>query len=514
MAVDMRSRGTVGCAYYVAMTETLHFMKDVKLGSIETVEHLKLHIQPTIVVVSTRTDEQMMRCLHGNDSEETSGQGLPYVIQQVPKVSFDYESGKQKLGTLNIGEQQAVYCVPGDLQAQPRPGSADESKGTASALSRLAGWIELDSEAGVGCAGAVIAYVRDRRQREYLDTDPAAQDFMPISYIELFTLDGTMMINDNTLSSLQIMQSEAHPHQHRQGPTASASGSKEALSVYGLFQHFVGTAQGTQVLQQYFLRPCLNRDILRERHDVIEILTHPENRGAFRELVGSMKGIKNIRKLLINVRQGISGGTGKTGKIAVSTWAGLRGFAFCALSALSGLEEMGGATNLNIFRQVSANFDSELLATVGSIIETTVDFEESEVQHRTCIKPGFDAALDEQKRLHNGVESLLREAANELAKDIPADLPSTFNVVYFPQIGFLIAMPKHPDTGSACWQGSEEDVWSVIFATESMVYYKSSAMREMDEHFGNVYSNICGKSADRTQLRSLLTNILRLRDRD
>ena len=38
MAVDVRERGTVGCAYYVAAEEKLYFMEDVKLGGADIVE--------------------------------------------------------------------------------------------------------------------------------------------------------------------------------------------------------------------------------------------------------------------------------------------------------------------------------------------------------------------------------------------------------------------------------------------------------------------------------------------
>jgi len=38
MAVDVRSRGTVGCAYYVAREEKFYFMEDVKLGGADIVE--------------------------------------------------------------------------------------------------------------------------------------------------------------------------------------------------------------------------------------------------------------------------------------------------------------------------------------------------------------------------------------------------------------------------------------------------------------------------------------------
>jgi DNA mismatch repair protein MSH5 len=42
LAVDLRERGTVGCAYYVARDEKLYFMEDARLGGVETIEARKL----------------------------------------------------------------------------------------------------------------------------------------------------------------------------------------------------------------------------------------------------------------------------------------------------------------------------------------------------------------------------------------------------------------------------------------------------------------------------------------
>lgn len=38
MAVDLRDRGTVGCAYYVAAEEKLYFMEDYQLGGADIIE--------------------------------------------------------------------------------------------------------------------------------------------------------------------------------------------------------------------------------------------------------------------------------------------------------------------------------------------------------------------------------------------------------------------------------------------------------------------------------------------
>lgn len=41
MAINVRERGTVGCAYYVAREEKLYCMEDVKLGGAEIVQACK-----------------------------------------------------------------------------------------------------------------------------------------------------------------------------------------------------------------------------------------------------------------------------------------------------------------------------------------------------------------------------------------------------------------------------------------------------------------------------------------
>lgn len=38
MALNMQENGTVGCAYYVARSETLYFMEDVHMGGADVVE--------------------------------------------------------------------------------------------------------------------------------------------------------------------------------------------------------------------------------------------------------------------------------------------------------------------------------------------------------------------------------------------------------------------------------------------------------------------------------------------
>jgi DNA mismatch repair protein MSH5 len=131
-------------------------------------------------------------------------------------------------------------------------------------------------------------------------------------------------INTDTLHSLQIIGSESHPHTHNQGPTNATSGSKEGLSVYGLFHHLAKTPQGRYLLRQYFLRPSLNLDVIHERLDAISVFLRPENADTMTSLVKDLQSVRNMRTIMINLRKGISAGVGPSRGFSKSVWAAIR----------------------------------------------------------------------------------------------------------------------------------------------------------------------------------------------
>jgi DNA mismatch repair protein MSH5 len=59
MAIDMKERGTLGCAYYIAREEKLCLMEDVKMAGLDIVDMLKMHAQPTVLLISSRADEEL-----------------------------------------------------------------------------------------------------------------------------------------------------------------------------------------------------------------------------------------------------------------------------------------------------------------------------------------------------------------------------------------------------------------------------------------------------------------------
>lgn len=107
------------------------------------------------------------------------------------------------------------------------------------------------------------------------------------------------------------------------------------------------------------------------------------------------------------------------------------------------------------------------------------------------VKQGLDRDLDAIKDQYDGLNSLLKRVAIEIATTIPEALDIDVNVIYFPQLGFNIAIPLN-DRGEAAYAGSAEN-WQLVFTTETRAYFKDFRMRELDEELGDIYGLICGK---------------------
>ena len=123
-----------------------------------------------------------------------------------------------------------------------------------------------------------------------------------------------------------------------------------------------------------------------------------------------------------------------------------------------------------------------------------VDFAASSEMHRTVIKSGVDDDLDAMKRTYDGLDDLLNRVCQDIVATIPSVYSLELNIIFFPQIGFLISVQLNPDTGRVDYEGGEQEDqrWTRIFSTEKSVYYKDSRMKELDDRFGDMYSVICG----------------------
>ena len=135
--------------------------------------------------------------------------------------------------------------------------------------------------------------------------------------------------------------------------------------------------------------------------------------------------------------------------------------------------------------------------------------------HRTVVNAKVDEELDNIKQTYNGVEDLLNRTSQSIAATIPPQYSLDLNVIFFPQIGFLISLPIDPESGNGNYEGGDTDEqrWDRIFSTSSRVYYKDYRMRELDDTLGDMYAIICGRLRGKL-LRHICTNLARLIDRE
>jgi DNA mismatch repair protein MSH5 len=472
---------------------------------------VKLFIDPTVVLVSTKCEDEVVHRLDPETKDpraSVDGRGdqtrLPYLLDFRPSSEFGYDGARNKLVNLRIGQPDGpnvTFVVPGDIVTHDVEFTGAEAgfAGRQGQLLRLAGWINMESRLTVGCAGAVLSYLQRRRTTSYLPGDQAARSMFRVSTVEMFSLSGSMFVNADTLLSLQITSTESHPNAQNQGPASrgwSSGGAKEGLSVYGLFHHFAKTSQGRFLLRQYFLRPSFNPDVINERLDTITVLLRPDNAGVLDQIVSMLARVKNMRLSTANLRKGVSNSVTKKRTVSTSVWPTIRDFVFYALRLFDLMNELLGAESLAIRNKIGAKFDKQQLAAIGTLITEMIDFEASKDEGRTIVRPGVDAELDEIKRTYDGIEDLLHKVTDHIANIVPAELNAKINVIFFPQIGFLIASPVDGENGVGVFEGPENDPWEKMFVTEAAAYYKNSNMREMDEHFGDIYGRICDKEIE------------------
>lgn len=324
--------------------------------------------------------------------------------------------------------------------------------------------------------------------------DPDALVAFNIRSLEMFNLFDSMFVNADTLVSLQILQSEFHPNSQMRGPDKSNSGAKESLSVYGLFHYLACTPQGKAKLRQIFLRPSIDITVIQSRQKAISFFLRPGNSDNTAILTRELRRIKNMRATVLYLQKGVDN-PGKKPSMTNNIWHSLQRFAHNAINIRETLVQMQNLEEIHVVRKVIATIQHGQLHHVGELITRTIDFEQSRERQRTAVKQGVDTDLDELKRRYHGMEDFLTEVNVKLRADIPEWAQHYVQgCVFYPQLGFLTVVSLNLETGHANYEGEGlNDIWERLFVDNGVVYCKNRRMKEMDEHFGDVYCMIIGK---------------------
>ncbi|CAH1762843.1 6722_t:CDS:10 [Entrophospora sp. SA101] len=379
MAISYRYH-KLGCAYYNDAASKLYLMEDMDESPPYDLVNLS-------IIVSSRADEVLVDLLKSKDDSIP----IEPIVEIRPSSEFIYSSARTKLYNSCLNTKTFENNIYGESYKHET-------------YLKLSSIIDMESVESVCCAGALITYISKSKI-----TDVATTNI-----------------------SIKIFEDEAHPNMHMRSHT------KEGLSLFGIM-NCTRTTLGKRLLKQWFLRPTLDISIIHERQHTIECFIKPDNLKASSLLTKCLKHIKNIERIVQNIK----------GKLSVKDWQSLL--------------------------QIEETFSITYFKTFGSLINDTIDFDGSVKENRIMIKPYIDEDLDEMKRVYDGLDDFLSEVANEISTTIPNEITTSLNVIYYPQLGYLIAIPLKLE-----WKDEKDFEFDGLyfqFNTSTTVYYKNDRMK-------------------------------------
>lgn len=136
------------------------------------------------------------------------------------------------------------------------------------------------------------------------------------------------------------------------------------------------------------------------------------------------------------------------------------------------------------------------MVSVGSLVNATIDFEQSKSREKYSIRSGIDTGLDNLKRHYDGMESFLTTVVKSITEQ-SAQWARQYikSCIFLPQLGFLLVIELDETTGQGKYngEGQSDDSWEKVFSADGSVCYKTRRMRDLDDRYGDIYCQIGGK---------------------
>ncbi|THH28695.1 hypothetical protein EUX98_g5476 [Antrodiella citrinella] len=514
--------GRVGCAYYDPVTCKMYILEDSQESPhYDLATTLLEQISPNVVLTSSKADDgfidvlrshsqlysQNLQCalvligtlLHAADTNgghfslrphkefvATKGRDRALSLRLLSELPAD-TSGDAEPGSDSTSEPRSAY----DFMRRQNDVNGDPNSQRWNAAIRLANYASVEtSPLCMGSVGALLDHLT--RVRAVGELDDGGIGGLEIRDIEYIALKQAMQINADALFSLQIFDTENHASAH-------SDKTKEGLSLFGILNN-TKTSLGRAMLREWLLRPSLSIAVIEERHDAVACFMRLENLTIVNSMHNHLLGIKNVPKTMEAM---------KSGKVKISDWQGIMKFAYYSVLLRDALSELSHTSGIDVLRRLYDTLDDPSYKEIGSAVNTVINWDESVQAGRICVRPHIDDELDQLKHLYNGIDEVLSSVAQQVAANIEPGYAESLNVVYFPQLGYLICVPMHEE-----WKGENGiavmEGWTFQFSSECNVYFKSEEMRDMDLHIGDVHSAIVDKEIEIIQ--SLQEKVLTFKD--
>lgn len=289
-----------------------------------------------------------------------------------------------------------------------------------------------------------------------------------VDYVDFAKLGEHMFIDVDLLYSLQILS----PRNTKQ----KIINKQQKSSLYELVNYTV-TKEGSRLLRDWVRKPLTSVRRIKERQNVIKILSDNSNRETRRLIHSSVKRMSNINSNLNAV---------KSGKVAWKCWNSVLEFLQNAIS-LQKHVRVCLPDHLE-FPAVLRAFFTEYMdefQDLWNFILNFIEVESSGEDGKVNIVNGIDQELDDLRLKYNSLDLIFQELGNSLAQRFENEV---LNIVYIPQIGFLVSVEQDIEAGAN--ENFAIDGWIEVFRTETHAYYKSEDVISLDDQYGDIFELI------------------------
>ncbi|GAN10577.1 DNA mismatch repair protein msh5 [Mucor ambiguus] len=479
------SSSRLGCCYFSGSNLELQLMEDtVESDKFEYTSMLLAQLSPQCIVLPEQSDEKLVEFLtHEHESTTT--------LIKMSSKEFLFDKGRITLlnwyiNHINPQQKQqpsANTATQTDAEDMGVAGHhiyfRDHEEGIKThAYLQMEGLIELDkSQLTIGCAGVLLKHLNTLEQERGVQEDETGG-------VEPESVQPTVI-----KITLHIRVREAPQH-------ASDAKQREFVAVWL-------TGQDNKCARA-----------LEDRHLTIGLFMASDMQDTSSKLRSHLRHIKNIHRLLARVRES---------KAKTSDWQYILKFAYytiCIFSVLQPIIDSSYAQCplIQKFKTLLSNIN--ILQEEGSNIDSIIDFSASKAEARIIVKKGVDSELDILREEYEKLDDTL--VSQEIGSILPIGLSAALNVVYFPQLGYLITLPQYHlqrNSGLSSAESSYCDNSNITeyyqknlpgfelqFSTADNLYYKNDRTKELDATLGDLHAMISDREI--AILQKLSANIL------
>lgn len=452
-----RARGdALGACYYDAEEQVLAVLARTQVlgNKVErALSNLVEKVRPTKLVLAAQTSDEI------SEAAEKLCEQYSFTVERVSSRAFESDSAARRLEDLGF------------------PASLLRTR------------LDRDHVVSLASVGGALHYV-DRKQLL-----PAGK----LARIELLNLDDYMIVNMESLHSLDVIREEMHPSVVRTNHKR-----KEGFSLLTLLDRAKSTL-GRKMLRRWLLQPLANPNMINERLDCVEYLMHRSAMDHAAELGKHFAGLRDVPRFLTLLRA-------RTAKS--SDWM-IFAESICALDAILDTlvqivkditNENGDTTGLPGPLEELVHVERTTLRSV-EVLLASIDWEATKEQGWMVPNAGVSRPLDMARRQYDSCESILSEAEpalhNSLASCV-SHAKEMFSLVFMPILGFLVQVQsvdfrrlkqipadftevfRRP---AAIDQRSSDAIASSP-RNDDIVYLRCDVTHRLDAKYGDLFGNV------------------------